>query len=87
MDKTFIIGFGAQKGGTTWLAANLKKAGVKFPWGKEARILHNIAKDTSENISSLRKQSALSALKNHLSDIHYQNKKKYSKSVKQPQKI
>ena len=47
MEKTFIVGFGAQKGGTTWLAENLKQAGVRFPWGKEARILSskNLNKD------------------------------------------
>ena len=48
MKKTFIIGFGAQKGGTTWLAANLKAAGVEFPWGKEARILNLIGENTSK---------------------------------------
>ena len=54
MDKTFVIGFGAQKGGTTWLAANLKAAGVKFPWGKEARILQNMGKDSSKKVAELK---------------------------------
>lgn len=84
MDKTFVIGFGAQKGGTTWLAANLKAAGVKFPWGKEARILQNMGKDSSKKVAELKKQNALSQINNQLSDIHKQNKQNIIKVTTNP---
>lgn len=86
MKRTFIIGFGAQKGGTTWLAANLKAAGVKFPWGKEARILNHIGENTSKNVTHIRLQNALSQTKKQLSNIHSQNQKNMMAALKDSNK-
>lgn len=41
MKRTFILGLGSQKCGTTTITRLLKKAGVFFPFGNEARILNN----------------------------------------------
>lgn len=51
MNKTvFILGIGAHKGGTTWLAQQFKKAGASYPLGKEAHIWDRIeAKRSAES--------------------------------------
>ena len=84
MEKIFIIGFGAQKGGTTWLAENLKQAGVRFPWGKEARILssNNLNKDQHNT----RIDKTLDQTKKSLSNINSQNKKDITKIIADPKK-
>ena len=40
--KLFILGVGAQKGGTTWWAFECLKFGVFFPFGKEGHIWTNV---------------------------------------------
>lgn len=42
--KIFVLGVGAQKGGTTWLASELHKLGVAFPFGKEGHIWTSVEK-------------------------------------------
>ena len=42
--KTFILGLGSQKCGTTAITRLLKEAGVFFPFGNEARILNKCFK-------------------------------------------
>ena len=42
--KLFILGVGAQKGGTTWLSCELRKLNVLFPFGKESHIWTNVEK-------------------------------------------
>ena len=42
--KTFILGLGSQKCGTTSITGLLKKAGVIFPFGNEAHILNKCFK-------------------------------------------
>lgn len=49
--KVFILGIGAHKGGTTWLADQFKKAGAKFPLGKEAHIWDFIQKQETGEIA------------------------------------
>lgn len=41
MKRSFILGLGSQKCGTTTITRLLKKAGAYFPFGNEARILNN----------------------------------------------
>ena len=40
--KIFVLGLGAQKGGTTWLARELRRQNVKFPFGKEGHVWNSI---------------------------------------------
>ena len=47
----FILGIGAHKGGTTWLADQFKKAGAKFPLGKEAHIWDAIEQQESGELA------------------------------------
>ena len=42
--KTFILGVGAQKGGTTWLSSELRKLNVVFPFGKEGHVWSSVEK-------------------------------------------
>ena len=85
MEKNFIIGFGAQKGGTTWLAENLKQAGVRFPWGKEARILsHSLNKDERRNMANSKLEKALDLTEKSLSNVNDQNKKNILKAIANP---
>jgi|GEM_PF-4524300 len=41
-ERLFILGVGAQKGGTTWWSNKCKELGVIFPFGKEAHIWNNV---------------------------------------------
>ena len=50
-NTVFILGIGAHKGGTTWLAQQFKKAGVAYPLGKEAHIWDRVeAKRSAESV-------------------------------------
>lgn len=40
--KLFILGVGAQKGGTTWWSSKCNELGVYFPFGKEGHIWNNV---------------------------------------------
>lgn len=55
--KIFILGVGAQKAGTTWLASELSKLNVDFPFGKEGHVWTSIEKGNTnidpENIPLL----------------------------------
>ena len=87
MSKIFIIGFGAQKGGTTWLADNLSKAGVMFPWGKEARILHHSFDEIhSGQVSSKRIQNSINHTNNSLAWVHEQNTENILKIISNPKR-
>ena len=46
-NKLFILGVGAQKGGTTWLSSELRKLNVVFPFGKEGHVWTNVEKETN----------------------------------------
>ena len=50
-EKVFILGIGAHKAGTTWLADQFKKAGAKFPLGKEAHIWDYVQKQETGEIA------------------------------------
>lgn len=76
--KTFILGLGAHKSGTTWLAQNLMDAGVNFPLRKEARIWNNL-KIEDESIAHI--DSGLKKLKGKI------KKNKRMKKLSQAKKL
>ena len=91
MTKTFILGLGAHKSGTTWIAKNLKNAGVNFPLRKEARIWNNLdlkhdqtLTSTPQSIEKLdQKIYKAKKQKSHLKNSKY---KKQKKILQNPQK-
>lgn len=73
-EKTYILGVGAQKAGTTWLAAELKKLNVRFPFGKEAHIWNNVEQSNFDQ-----KNIALLAIKSKT------KQKRVLNSIKNPE--